>query len=107
VKTVASDLGFGAVLMQGDIPIAFISKPLSSTHKCLSIYEKEFTALILVVDKWRTYLQRNELVIKTDHKSLAYLNDQHLQSELQRKAITKFMGLQFKIVYRKGAENVL
>jgi hypothetical protein len=45
-------------------------------------------------------------VIKTDHKNLAYLNDQTLQSELQRKAMTKLMGLQFKILYRKGNENL-
>jgi hypothetical protein len=45
-------------------------------------------------------------VIKTDHKSLAYLNDQVLQSKLQRKAMTKLMGLQFRIVYRKGKENL-
>jgi hypothetical protein len=28
-----------------------------------------------------------------------------MQSELQRKAMTRLMGLQFKIVYRKGKEN--
>jgi hypothetical protein len=75
VETDASDLGFGAVLMQGDRPIAFLSKPLSSTHKSLSIYEKEFMALIMAVEMWRSYLQRHEFVIKTDHKSLASLND--------------------------------
>jgi hypothetical protein len=63
----------GAVLMQGDRPIAFLSKPLSVTHKFLSIYEKEFLALIMVVDRWRSYLQRQEFIIKTNHKSLAYL----------------------------------
>jgi hypothetical protein len=53
IETVASDVGFGAILMQEDMPVAFISKPLSDTHKSLSIYEKEFMALILAVDKWR------------------------------------------------------
>jgi hypothetical protein len=53
VETDASDVGFGAVLMQGDKHVAFISKPLSATHKSLSIYEKEFLTLILAVDKWR------------------------------------------------------
>jgi hypothetical protein len=76
VKDNASDLGFGAVLMQEERHIAFISKPLSNTNKSMSIYEKEFMALILAVDKWRQYMQGHEFVIKTDHKSLAYLNDQ-------------------------------
>ena len=43
----------------------------------------------------------------TDHKSLAYLNEQNLYSELQRKAMTRLMGLDFKIVYRQGKENVV
>jgi hypothetical protein len=74
--------GLGAVLMQGDRPIAFLSKPLSATHKFLSIYEKEFLSLIMVVDRWMPYLQRQEFIIKTNHKSLAYLGDQHLQLDL-------------------------
>lgn len=49
IETDASDMGFGAVLMQEGRPIAFISKPLSSANKALSIYEKEFMALILAV----------------------------------------------------------
>jgi hypothetical protein len=36
----ASDFGLGAVLMQEDRPIAFLSKPLSATNKFLSIYER-------------------------------------------------------------------
>jgi hypothetical protein len=46
-------------------------------------------------------------VIKTDHKSLTYLGDQQLQSDLQKKAMTKLMGLQFQVVYKKGTKNVV
>jgi hypothetical protein len=48
-----------------------------------------------------------EFIIRIDHRSLSYLNDQTLQSELQRKVMTKLMGLQFKVVYRKGKENLV
>lgn len=41
------------MLMQKGQPIAFLSKAMSEKHKYLSIYEKEFLALILAVDKWR------------------------------------------------------
>jgi hypothetical protein len=92
--------------MQAGQPIAFLSKALGQKHKALSIYEKEFLALIMAVEKWRSYLQRQEFVILTDHKSLAYLSNQNLHSDMQRKAMTRLMGLQFKIVYRKGKENV-
>ena len=43
--------GIGAVLMQSGQPIAYLSKALGDKHKNLSIYEKEFLALIMVVEK--------------------------------------------------------
>jgi hypothetical protein len=106
VETDAYDSGIGAVLMQDQHPIAFLSKPLSKQHLSLSIYDKEFLALLLAVERWRPYLQRAEFLIKTGHHSLCYLDDQQLQSQLQRKAMAKLMGLRFRIVYRKGAENL-
>jgi hypothetical protein len=106
VETDACKDGIGAVLMQKGQPIAYLSKALGEKHKNLSIYEKEFLALIMAVEKWRHYLERQEFLILTDQKSLAYLNEQNLHSELQRKAMTRLMGLQFKIVYRKGKDNI-
>lgn len=106
IETDACDLGIGAVLMQHDQPVAFLSKALTNSHKHLSIYEKEFLALIMAVEKWRQYLQGQVSLIRTDHKSLAYLTEQNLHSEMQRRAMTRLMGLQFKVVYRKGKENV-
>ncbi|WVZ53938.1 hypothetical protein U9M48_004823 [Paspalum notatum var. saurae] len=106
VETDACALGIGAVLLQNERPIAFLSKPLGERHRYLSIYEKEFLALIMAVERWRSYLQRNEFVIRIDHRSLAFLSKQNLHSELQHKAMARLMGLQFKIVYRKGKENI-
>jgi hypothetical protein len=82
VETDASDIGLRAVLMQNDRPTAYLSKPLSAANKFMSIYEKEFLALIMAIEKWQPYLQRQEFIVKTDHKSLAYLNEQVLQLEL-------------------------
>jgi hypothetical protein len=105
VETDACDTGIGAVLMQDQHPLAFLSKPLTKQHQQLSIYEKEFLALIMAVERWRPYLQRGEFIVKTDHSSLTFLEKQELQSPLQRKAMARLMGLQFRIVYRQGAEN--
>ena len=106
LETDACGTGIGAVLMQAGRPIAYLSKALSVKHCELSIYEKEFLALIMAVERWRPYLQRGEFVIKTDHQSLNFLDDQTLHSPLQRKAMTRLMGLQFKILYKKGSKNV-
>lgn len=105
IETDACQDGIGAILMQHGQPIAYLSKALGEKQKALSIYEKEFLALIMAVERWRHYLQRNEFLIVTNHKSLAYLNEQNLHSEMQRKAMTRLMGLQFKIVYRQGKHN--
>lgn len=106
VETDACATGIGAVLMQGDQPVAFLSKALGGKHQGLSIYEKQFLALIMAVEKWRPYLQRQEFLIRTDHKSLSYLTEQNLHSDMQRKAMTRLMGLQFKIIYRKRKDNL-
>jgi len=93
IETDACQDGIGAVLMQQGRPIAYLSKALGEKHKALSIYEKEFLALIMAVERWRHYLQKQEFLIVTDHKSLAYLNKQNLHSDMQRKAMTRLMGL--------------
>jgi hypothetical protein len=51
VERDACDSGIGAVLMQDQHPLAFLRKPLSIQHQQLSIYEKEFLALIMAVER--------------------------------------------------------
>ena len=97
----ACDTGIGTGLSQNGQPIAFLSKALGQTHQTLSIYEKEFLALIMAVERWRSYLQIQEFLIKTDHKSLSYLTEPNLHIEMQRKAMSRLMGLKFKIIYRQ------
>jgi hypothetical protein len=82
-----------------------MSKALGILNRKLSVYEKEFLAVIMAVDKWRQYLQIGPFTILSDHKSLSNLCNQQLTSDLQRKAMSKLVGLQFTIKYKKGAEN--
>jgi hypothetical protein len=44
-------------------------------------------------------------VIKTDQISLKYLLEQKLTHALQHKGLSKLMGLQYEILYKKGIEN--
>jgi hypothetical protein len=92
--------------MQRGQPVAFLSKAFGDKHKHMSIYDKEFLAVMMVVEKWRQYIQHQEFIIKTDHQSLSYLNEQNLHSDIQRKAMARLMDLKFKILYKKGKENV-
>ncbi|XP_066166261.1 uncharacterized protein [Oryza sativa Japonica Group] len=105
VETDASDKGIGAVLMQNSHPIAFLSKALGPRTQGLSTYEKESLAIMLAIDHWRSYLQHDEFVIRTDHRSLSFLINQRLSTPWQQKALTKLLGLRYKICYKKGLEN--
>jgi hypothetical protein len=71
IETNACEKGVGAVLSQNGHPIIFFRKSLSANNQKLSTYEKEFLAMLMVVDKWRTYISRQPFVIQIDHKSLS------------------------------------
>lgn len=57
IETDACDTGVGAVLVRDGHPIAYLSKALGVQNQRLSIYDKEFLAVIMAIDKYRTYLQ--------------------------------------------------
>lgn len=105
IETDACGVGVGAVLMQNGHPLAFISKALGPKSQGLSSYEKEYLAILLAIQQWRSYLQHGEFTIYTDQKSLCQLTEQRLHTSWQQKVFTKLIGLQYKIVYKKGAEN--
>lgn len=56
IETDASGSGIRAVLQQDGHPIAYISKSLSKHNQGLTVYEKEYLAILLAVDSWRHYL---------------------------------------------------
>jgi hypothetical protein len=76
------DTGNGVVLSQNGHPITYFSKGLSANNQKLSTYEKEFLIVLMVVDKWRSYLHKNPFLKKTDHQSLCHLQDQTLSTDL-------------------------
>lgn len=80
VETDASDSGIGAVLMQEGPPASIFSKTLGPKSRGLSTYEKEFMAILLVVQTWCSYLQFQEFIILNDQKSLTQLSDQRLHT---------------------------
>lgn len=93
------------LLMQEGHPIAYLSKALGQKAQALSTYEKECLALILAVTKWKPYLQHKEFIILTHQKSIIHLGEQKIQEGMQQKAFIKLLGLQYKLVYKRGLEN--
>lgn len=87
--------------MQEGHPLAYVSHALGPRNQTLSVYENEFLAILLAVEQWRSYLQLREFVIRTDQKALVNLTDQRLHTPWQQKAMTKLMGLSYKIIYKR------
>jgi ribonuclease HI len=105
IETDASATGIGAVLSQGGHPLAFLRKALGPRSRGLSTYEKEYMAVLLAVQHWRSYLQLAEFIIYTDQQSLVQLMDQRLHTPWQQKLFSKLAGLQFRIVYKPSSSN--
>jgi hypothetical protein len=63
--------------------------------------------ILHALKKWRPYLIGRHFKVKTDHDSLKYFLEQRLSSEKQQKWVTKILGYDFEIVYKKGKKNVV
>lgn len=107
LETDACKNGVGAVLMQEGKPIAYMSKSLSQRHLGLSTYEKELLAIVMAVKKWRNYLLGHKFIIKTDHEALKYFMEQKLTTLVQQKWVSKLLGFDYSIQYKKGKENLV
>lgn len=66
IETDACHMGVGAVLLQSGHPLAFVSKPLGPKTQGLSTYEKEYLAILIAIEQWRSYLQLAEFTIFTN-----------------------------------------
>ena len=45
--------------------------------------------------------------VKANHESLKYFLEQRISSEEQQKWVTKMLGYDFEIIYKKGKQNVV
>lgn len=91
LETDASKSGIGAVLMQDDHPLAFISRSLGPIWQKLPVYKKELLAIVFAVQKWEQYLIAGHFIIKTDQKSLKWLLQQKISTPFQQFWLSKLM----------------
>lgn len=103
----ASGTGFGAVLHQGQGPIAFFSRQFAQRHMKVAAYERELIGLVQAVRHWRPYLWGRHFAVRTDHYALKFMLDQRLSTIPQHQWISKLFGYDFSVEYRPGRLNVV
>ena len=64
-------------------------------------------AILHALKQWRPYLIGRHFKVKTYHDSLKYFLEQRLSSKEQQKWVTKMMGYDFEIIYKKGKRNMV
>lgn len=111
----ASKFATGAVLLQeqdqvlGFQPIAFISKKLSKHEVNYPMHEKELLAIIRALKEWRCYCHGSKfpISVKTDNKSLTYLETQPHLSERQVRWLQFLADYDLTTDYIPGTTNVV
>ena len=63
--------------------------------------------ILRALKKWRPYLMGRHFKVKTNHDSLKQFLKQRLSSKEQQKWVTKMLGYDFEIIYKKGKLNVV
>jgi hypothetical protein len=100
----ASGSGFGAVLHQGDGPVAFFSRAIAPHHAKPTAYERELIGLKAVMHWW-PYLWTQPFIICMDNFSLKYLLDQQLSMIPQHAWVSKLFDYLFTVEFKPGRQN--
>ncbi|GFX90565.1 retrovirus-related Pol polyprotein from transposon 297 [Trichonephila clavipes] len=77
IRTDASSVALGAVLLQGEKdeehPIEYASRLLSSSERNYSTTEKEALAVVWALEKFRGYVEGQTIRLSSDHQPLKWL----------------------------------
>lgn len=65
IETDARRVGVGVVLMQEGRPLAYMSKVLCPRNQAHQYMKKEFLVVLMIVQRWKHYLQGHFFIIRT------------------------------------------
>ena len=104
LRTDASNVGIGAVLMQETI--AYASKKLLPRETRYSVIERECLALVWGIKKFHMYLYGKEFQVETDHCPLIYMQNTKLTNSRVMRWVLSLQPYRFRIAAIKGSQNI-
>jgi transposase InsO family protein len=112
IETDASYKGLGATLKQPQTdgklhPVGYFSRKLSEREKKLDIIHLECKAIKEAIKYWQFYLIGREFTVYSDHKPLENLRTKSRTDEILGDLVHYLSQFNFKIIYKKGKENVM
>lgn len=109
LRTDASDVGVGAVLLQKEddelYPVFYASRKLLPRECKYSVVEKECLALVWAVKKFNLFLYGREFLIETDHFPLARLSTAQLSNPRVMRWALGLQPYRYLVKTIKGTEN--
>ena len=100
----ASEIGLGAVLLQGQ-PVSFASRALTDTETRYAQIEKELLAIMWSYDRFDQYIYGRDVVtIEVDHKPLkaAFKKEIHKSPKRLQRICLALQKYNLDIEYKKG-----
>lgn len=112
IETDASYKGIGAALKQPQAdgrlhPVAYFSRKLSEKEKKMDIIHLECKAIKESIKYWQYYLIGREFSVCSDHKPLENLRTKSRTDEILGDLVHYLSQFNFKIIYKKGKDNIL
>ena len=98
--------GLGAVLFQGDRPVAFASRALTYTESRYANIEREMLAVVFGCERFHNFLFGQDFIVESDHKTLESIHLKHLSSAPARlrRMLLRLQPYTMVIKYKPGRE---
>ena len=110
VECDASEVAVSATLNQDWRPVDFMSRTLQNSELHCPPVEKEATAIIEVVRKWRHFLARRQFALITDQRSVAFILDSRKPTKIKNNKIQEWRlelaSFCYTVTYRPGKDNI-
>ena len=106
LDTDASDVALGAVLSQViegvECPIAFYSRVVNPSQRNYCPTRRELLSVIAALQQFRHYLLGNQVILRTDHHSLKWLNTLKRPEGILARWIETLAEFSYTIEHRPG-----